>query len=728
MRILAFGLDKSALDIASPLAKRLAGYGREVKRYDLIVPSAEKAKAIISNNVEVYGTGGGNKLMQLFRLKLLALSLIIKNRYQVISVQDQHYLGLMAWLIARFFGLGLELQVHGWEKKSGLRLSIAKFLCRRADSVRAVSERLKKDLTDNFNVQPDKITVAPIFSARLSEAGSMPEKNHQAGKFIYLTVGRLVPVKNIGLQIEAFANLIKQHAQAELWIAGEGKERANLEKIAADFGLQGKIKFLGWQDSASLQKIYSQADCFVISSNEEGYGLVAVEAARFGLPIIMTDVGLAGEFIKHQENGLIIPVGDSQALEQAMARIMAEPGLAEKLGAQAKLAVSALPDQQASLALYKESWQRAATTCRSGRFKVMLKEHGKYLGIILLFAAAAIFVRYANFPFTTWASDSIQYMETAKHFLGQGGEIYPSRILKPLAPLGVGLISYFTGGNMMTALLAEAAICYVFLGWVIYYLLNLFFHDKKLALIGSILYISSYPLLKYGLDLYTETGAQMFWLLAVCGVINFYRKPSDFNLYLTMLAVIIGMLWKEYSSLGMVFLYLVIIFHPRIAMIEKIKKLALSTIIVGLPLIAWMIIVYLSYHYTYFEWFKAGVSAPSGSEYQPFFVLKSIVGVYLAGWVLVPLGLIKWREFSAEQKFLLKCLVPPSFMFLIWTGVSSRLYFVLALLLTLLAVNGLKGFFRGWTARIIIVLSAVAVNFYWLSVSGGLKLFFNRFL
>jgi len=721
MKILALGLDKSALDSASPLAQRLIKYGQVLDRYDLLVPDSSGKSQSPSEKVHVYGSGGGAKLVQLIRLKWLAAILILRNHYDLISVQDQHYLGLLAWMLARFFGLGLEVQVHGWEKRSGLRLAIAKFLIGRADSIRVVSARLKNDIVNNFCVQPEKITVVPIFVDK--PAGELPPlKQCNPDKFVFLTVGRLVPVKNIGLQIEAIWHLHQKFPQAELWIVGEGrekneleqKEKENYERVAANFEIGKKVKFLGWLDAMELERIYNQADCFLLTSNEEGYGLVAVEAARHGLPIIMTDVGLAGEFIKNQESCLVVKPYDSETLQKYMAEIMSNQDLAKKLGENARRAAWNLPDLKTNLQLYKQSWQRAAAA--SGfKIKKLLREHGFYLAMILAVAAVAVIVRFTFLPFTTAASDSVQYMETARYFLGQNAVVYPQRILKPLAPFGIGLLSSFTAGNMETALLAESAIFYLLLGLAIYCLLYLFFKDKKSAMWGAIVYISSYPLLKFGLDLYTETGANFFWVLSIISIWFYYQKPTRWQFYFCNFIVMLGLLWKEYSLLGTALLCLVIMFHPAMPRPEKIKKIILSAALVCGWLILIQLVVFANYHYSYLNWYHAGTDISEGTDYHPYFIIKSLVAVYLLGWGLVLLGLKNWSRFSQQQRFFIKCLILPSMMFLLWTGVSSRLYFVVAPLLTLLAVQGLgdKRLQRP-AYKLAAVSVIVAGNFYWL--------------
>jgi glycosyltransferase involved in cell wall biosynthesis len=381
MMILNFSLDNKILDKNSSFAKRAIEYGNLVKKYIVIAPGRKNEKIELSEKVIAYGSGGNNKLMQFFKIYKSAKKLLRDEKFNVITVQDQYYLALIGLCLSKKFKIGLEIQVHGFEKYCGLRKLITKYVLPRANSVRCVSQRLKKQLTIEFSVKEEKVTVVPIYS-QLSIVNYPPATqasllalragelriNKNKDKFVFLTVGRFVPVKNIGMQIEAMKEVAKKYPSAELWIIGDGPEKKNYElqitrpprKSAcwrcgqANYKLQKNIKLLGWQDD--LNKYYNMADVFVLSSDSEGWGMAVIEAASFGLPIIMTDVGCAREVIKDNESGIIIPVGDRQKLIEAMLKIIEDENLRKKLGENAKLAVSQLLGKEQILDLYKKSW------------------------------------------------------------------------------------------------------------------------------------------------------------------------------------------------------------------------------------------------------------------------------------------------------------------------------------------------------------------------------------
>jgi len=364
MKILNLSLDKSILDRNSKAARRIIEYGNLADSYIVVVPDKDCKEIRLSEKVFVYGSGGGNKIFQLLNVYRVAKKLLKQEKFDVITIQDQYYLALMGLFLAKKFKIGLELQIHGFEKYSGLRKIIADFAISRANAIKCVSQRLKRQLIRDFGVKEEKITVAPIYSESIKFIKSKVHKvDNEDNNFIFLTVGRLVPVKNIGLQIRAMAKVVEsekfkvESRKIELWIVGDGPEKSNLKSKISKLKLENNVKMLGWQNDTD--KFYSQADAFLLTSDYEGWGMVVVEAANYGLPIIMTDVGCAGELIENEKSGLVVPVNNQVKLEEAMIRIINDYNLRKNLAEGALLAIKNLPSKEETLSLYKQSWEKA---------------------------------------------------------------------------------------------------------------------------------------------------------------------------------------------------------------------------------------------------------------------------------------------------------------------------------------------------------------------------------
>ncbi len=359
MKIFNFSLDQSLFNPQSIVARRLADYGQVAERYLLLVPNRHDVHHNLGPGVEVVGVGGWSKEIIWWRTWVKAGHILAHNQFDVISVQDIYFLALIAWRVAKKYQLPLEIQVHGFERFDGVRKMIAQFLLPRADGVRVVSQRLKQSLIKDFKVAPEKISVVPIFSEfkcllPSEEHGRQIER--PVGSFIFLTVARLVKVKRIEDQLDSLAEIKQTHPNVCLWIVGDGPERQHLERLVANLDLQPEVKFWGRHDD--LSAFYRSADAFVLSSESEGWGITVIEAGTCGLPVVMTDVGCAGEIVINNESGLVVPVGDRAALAGAM-RLMLEDGdLRQRLASGLKTAVAKMPTKGEVMKLYKEGWQR----------------------------------------------------------------------------------------------------------------------------------------------------------------------------------------------------------------------------------------------------------------------------------------------------------------------------------------------------------------------------------
>ncbi|MCD4705091.1 glycosyltransferase family 4 protein [bacterium] len=363
MKILSIGNDKNLLDKNSNVSKRIVEYGDLVEKYTVITLAYQDNYLDLSSNIKIVAVNRSNKIVAIFKLWKVIEETLRNEEYDLITVQDVYFIGFLALKLASKYNLGLEIQVHGFEKFKGIRKLIAQYTIKRADAVRVVSQRLKKQLIQDFKVDENKITVVPVYVGAKKtnylaywQAGESRITDKKRDKFIFLTVGRLVPIKNIEMQIEAMANLKKKYSNIELWIVGSGPEENNLKFKIKNLKLEESVRLLGWKDD--LDKFYQQANCFLLTSDSEGYGMVIIEAAKYGLPIIMTDVGCAGEFIKNNENGIIIDINDQDALEIEMSKLIENEELRVKLGNNAQRSVKNLLNKEKTLNLYKKSWKK----------------------------------------------------------------------------------------------------------------------------------------------------------------------------------------------------------------------------------------------------------------------------------------------------------------------------------------------------------------------------------
>ena len=157
---------------------------------------------------------------------------------------------------------------------------------------------------------------------------------NENGKDI-ITLGRLTEQKNHKLLIEAFSE-IKDEISENLVIYGEGPLRKELEQLVNDLGLQNRVFLPGNTDDAA--HVLSNAKIFVLPSDYEGMPNALLEALATGLPCISTDCPCGGPkmVINNNENGILVPIKDKNALSSAIKTLVINQEQANKLGANAK--------------------------------------------------------------------------------------------------------------------------------------------------------------------------------------------------------------------------------------------------------------------------------------------------------------------------------------------------------------------------------------------------------
>jgi glycosyltransferase involved in cell wall biosynthesis len=121
-----------------------------------------------------------------------------------------------------------------------------------------------------------------------------------------------------------------------LRLAGDGPERASLENEVARRGLGSHVIFAGWQNPDQLRALYAQADAFALASFAEGIPVVLMEAMAMEIPCVAPWITGIPELIRDEVDGLLIPPASEATLTRALARLIDDPGLRQRLGKSAR--------------------------------------------------------------------------------------------------------------------------------------------------------------------------------------------------------------------------------------------------------------------------------------------------------------------------------------------------------------------------------------------------------
>lgn len=206
------------------------------------------------------------------------------NSYDVITVQDPFWRGLLAWRLARRAGAKLNVQVHtDLDAQPFLRRLLARIVLRRADSVRVVSGKIQKQVERIGARAP--VRVLPIF-IELELFRALERKQHVQKTMLW--VGRFEREKDPILAISVFEQVRRAGVDARLVMLGAGSMEREVRKRAVNL----PVEFPGWHDP----KPYLQAADVVLSTSlYESWGASIVEALASGVPVVAPDVGVARE-------------------------------------------------------------------------------------------------------------------------------------------------------------------------------------------------------------------------------------------------------------------------------------------------------------------------------------------------------------------------------------------------------------------------------------------------
>ena len=264
-----------------------------------------------------------------------------------------------------------------------LRVKIVKFLIPRADGMRVVSQRIKDSILRIIDPGlSNKITVLPIF-LDIAKVRNTPVKidvheKYGKDKFVILMPTRLNKEKDIGMALKALKELLDSNSPPQppsltlreggdsdhgrsvgrveplLLIIGDGPEKDNLKLLTKDHGLStNNVVFEDAVDFETLISYYKTADVYLLTSVYEGGARAPRESLAAGLPVVMTDVAPANEDIIHEQNGLVIPVGDSAELAKVITRLISEPEFLAKLKKGAEASFPNPETKEEYLAKYK---------------------------------------------------------------------------------------------------------------------------------------------------------------------------------------------------------------------------------------------------------------------------------------------------------------------------------------------------------------------------------------
>ena len=174
---------------------------------------------------------------------------------------------------------------------------------------------------------------------------------------LLVALGRLHENKAFDVLLRALADL----PDAWLWIGGEGPDGNALKSLAADLGVQERVRFLGWRDDADA--LIAAADIFVCPSRHEPLGNVVLEAWAAQKPVVATAATGPAELIGDNERGVLVPIDDARALARAITSLLADRQQAAQLAAAGRAAYERDFTEMAVCARYLAFFEKVRMQC-----------------------------------------------------------------------------------------------------------------------------------------------------------------------------------------------------------------------------------------------------------------------------------------------------------------------------------------------------------------------------
>lgn len=216
---------------------------------------------------------------------------------------------------------------------------IKRWIIKRSQRLTVVSHAMKDAVVD-MGIPANKVSVISM-GVDLKE-GFVPAHHKKCASKKLLFVGRLVEKKGLKILIDAMPRILSRFPDVKLTVAGSGPLDADLRKQCRSLGLSDHVLFLGSQPQSKLPGLYQQATMAVFpfvrakDGDQEGLGLVVLEAMGCGCPVIASDLPAIKDSMIHGKTGLVFPPGDSMALAQNIINALQHPEKQKKMAQRAR--------------------------------------------------------------------------------------------------------------------------------------------------------------------------------------------------------------------------------------------------------------------------------------------------------------------------------------------------------------------------------------------------------
>ncbi|MGQ9518155.1 MAG: glycosyltransferase [Anaerolineae bacterium] len=299
------------------------------------------------------GIAGWRRLMQfLFPLWMIS-SLRRRWRFRMLECGQALPFGLAARLIRSWWGVPYRIWAFGDDiRKPALRVWARPFLdmaLRDAERVLSISAYTRGLVGMMEYPQERTEVIYPFLGVPNARNTALPARR---GGPILLTVARLEQRKGVHVVLSLIPRLCRRFPNLQYWVVGDGPERRRLEAQAEKLGVADAVRFWGDMPDADLPAVYAASDLFVLlptpderDGQVEGFGVVYLEAAAYGVPSVAWHTGGVPEAVQDGMTGVVAPAGDVDAAGEALEQLLGNPGRREEMARAARERAGAMAER-----------------------------------------------------------------------------------------------------------------------------------------------------------------------------------------------------------------------------------------------------------------------------------------------------------------------------------------------------------------------------------------------
>lgn len=352
--------------VATELGHELALRGHEVHfiTYEVPFRLRTEERNIFFHQVEI-------NRYDLFKYPAYALPLAVKiaavSKEFQLDIVHAHYAiphATSAYLAGQILGAKrpkVITTLHGTDitlvGKDPAYFEIVKFSIEQSDAITCVSQNLCNQTRNSFGIQKEIDVIYNFFIPQKKCCDKKPLRS----KFVDGKEKLLVHASNFRdvkrpADVLAIFQKVRRSVPSKLMLVGTGKGLDPIKGMVQEAGLENEVIFVG--KNIRIDSFVASADLFLLPSSQESFGLAALEAMAYGVPVIASNVGGLPELIQDGENGYLFPVGAVESMAEAAIKLLKSPRLYADFSASAKRRANASFSVNAILPQYIALYQR----------------------------------------------------------------------------------------------------------------------------------------------------------------------------------------------------------------------------------------------------------------------------------------------------------------------------------------------------------------------------------